>query len=40
MPDREALSVYLSDGWSLILAGISRDRNGDLSADLILERQG
>ncbi len=40
MPDREALSIYLADAWRLIIAGLARQRNGDLCADLVLERQG
>lgn len=37
MSDREALLVYLSDGWALQAAGVRRERTGDLAADVILQ---
>lgn len=37
MSDREALLVYLSDGWVLHAAGVRRERSGDLAADVVLQ---
>ena len=36
MPEREALSITLEGGFALLAAGLSRERNGRLAADLIL----
>lgn len=37
MAEREGLVLSLRGGWTLQAAGIRRDRNGDVSADLILQ---
>ena len=37
MPDGDALRVNLGGGWSLLGAGIRRERGGDLMADLALQ---
>ena len=36
MPERDAVTVNLSDGYLLMAAGIARAKNGDLTADLSL----
>ncbi len=37
MPEREAITVNLSDGFALVAAGIRRERAGTLGADLMLQ---
>lgn len=37
MPERDALTLSLGDGFLLIAAGVRREKNGDLRADLMLQ---
>ncbi len=37
MPERDAVSLYLGDGFELMAAGIRRERSGDLCADIMLK---
>jgi len=37
MPERDALSVALNDGFALVAAGLRRERDGRLAADLMLQ---
>ena len=37
MPERDAITVNLGDGFLLLAAGIRREKNGDLRADLMLK---
>jgi len=37
VPDRDAITVNLGDGFLLVAAGIRREKNGDLRADLMLQ---
>ncbi len=40
MADSEALKVNLLNGWSLVAAGPRRGRNGNVTADLLLQHEG
>ncbi len=40
MAEREALRIYLGDGWELLAAGAGRGRDGHLAADILLRRGG
>ena len=37
MPDRDALTVPLDGGWQLIAGGITRERGGRLTGDIVLQ---
>lgn len=37
MPERDAITVHLSDGFVLLGAGVHRERSGNLTADLMLQ---
>ena len=37
MPERDAATCNLGDGFLLIAAGLRREKSGDLTADLILQ---
>src|SRR5215217_4923035 len=37
MPERDAVTCNMGDGYLLIAAGLRREKSGDLSADLMLQ---
>ena len=37
MPERDAITVNLGDGFVLIAAGVRREKDGALAADLMLQ---
>ena len=37
MPERDAVTCHLGDGFDLVAAGLRREKSGELSADLMLQ---